>query len=228
MIVGKGLFANAMKSIDRGDTIFFCSGVSNSSETDKNNFLREENLLMSFKCTANKLIYFSSYFVNFDNYTKQLYYRHKKNMELLVAENFENYTIFRLPQVVGKCGNIHTLTNYLHSKISAGEKVNIFKNAKRNLLDIDDVTLFVSYILEKGLYANNIVSFAEPVSHSVSDIVDAFETILGLKIEKDFVSSLEEPYRDVVDKDVLEICKNLGIVFDETYIERLLKKYYGK
>jgi hypothetical protein len=45
MIVGNGLIANLFKNDDREKVVFFASGVSNSLETEKSAFLREENLL---------------------------------------------------------------------------------------------------------------------------------------------------------------------------------------
>ena len=45
MIVGNGLIANLFKNEDRENVVFFASGVSNSLETEKSAFLREENLL---------------------------------------------------------------------------------------------------------------------------------------------------------------------------------------
>lgn len=45
MIIGKGLIAKLFTDHDRGDVIFFASGVSNSSETDPAQFTREENLV---------------------------------------------------------------------------------------------------------------------------------------------------------------------------------------
>ena len=45
MIIGNGLIANLFTEHDRENIIFFASGVSNSLETEKSAFLREENLL---------------------------------------------------------------------------------------------------------------------------------------------------------------------------------------
>ena len=64
MIVGNGLIANLFKNEDRENVVFFASGVSNSLETEKSAFLREENLLRKH-LTENPeeiFIYFSTCF----------------------------------------------------------------------------------------------------------------------------------------------------------------------
>lgn len=45
MIIGKGLIASQFLDEDRGNIIFFASGVSNSSERDINQFRREQDLI---------------------------------------------------------------------------------------------------------------------------------------------------------------------------------------
>ena len=57
MIVGNGLIANLFREKDRENVVFFASGVSNSLETEKSAFLREENLLRN---TSQKILKKSS------------------------------------------------------------------------------------------------------------------------------------------------------------------------
>ena len=130
MIIGKGMIANALKEIDMDEVLFFCSGVSNSQETNENEFLREKNLLKSYENSNKKIIYFSSYFLNFKQYLTNRYYSHKLEMEQIIQNSYENYTIYRLPQIVGNSKNLNTLTNYLFNKITNHEPLNIYKNTK--------------------------------------------------------------------------------------------------
>ncbi len=62
MIIGNGLIANLFKNNDEEKVIFFASGVSNSLETDKSAFLREENLIRKTleENPENAFIYFST------------------------------------------------------------------------------------------------------------------------------------------------------------------------
>ena len=57
MIIGNGLIANLFRENDRENVVFFASGVSNSLETEKSAFLREENLLRN---TSQKILKKSS------------------------------------------------------------------------------------------------------------------------------------------------------------------------
>lgn len=227
MIVGKGLFACAMKDIDRDGVIFFCSGVSNSEEVLKENFDREKKLLKNYYGTNDRIIYFSSYFVNFSGYQAKPYYRHKAEMEELVSSNFRNYTIFRLPQVVGRSFNSHTLTNFIYSMIKSNTKFNLYSNAKRNLLDIDDAVLFVKYALDENKFLNTVVSLAEPESKTVEYIVSVFEKVMGQKAITEIVVSDETAITDVVSEETIKIFGKLGVLFDREYMERLIMKYYG-
>ena len=45
MIIGNGLIASLFTDCDQENIIFFASGVSNSLENKKEEFLREENLI---------------------------------------------------------------------------------------------------------------------------------------------------------------------------------------
>ena len=45
MIIGNGLIASLFNEYDKENVVFFASGVSNSSETRREEFLREENLI---------------------------------------------------------------------------------------------------------------------------------------------------------------------------------------
>ena len=70
MIIGNGLLANSIKEIDTDNVLFFASGVSNSLETRKDAFLREENLLVNHTLNQkNKFIYFSTCSIYAVSYT---------------------------------------------------------------------------------------------------------------------------------------------------------------
>ena len=74
MIVGNGLIANLFRENDSENVVFFASGVSNSLETDKSAFLREENLLRkTLEENPEKIfIYFSTVsYTHLDVYKRQ-------------------------------------------------------------------------------------------------------------------------------------------------------------
>jgi len=62
MIIGNGLIGTEMKKIDIDDILFFCSGVSDSTETLKKLFQREIDLFddITKNFEYDKIIYFGS------------------------------------------------------------------------------------------------------------------------------------------------------------------------
>jgi len=90
MIIGNGNIAKVIQ--DREDVIFFASGVSDSSCTDENEFIRERDLIHWTDRTKH-LVYFSGLNI----YTKDTpYAMHKKRMERHVKHLFKSYTIVRV------------------------------------------------------------------------------------------------------------------------------------
>src|SRR5690554_2026187 len=141
MIVGNGLIANAFREYDRDDVIFFASGVSNSLETDQAQFDREENLIRkTIEENPGKIfVYFSTCSIYDSSKNASFYVNHKLNMEHLVASDCEKYLIARVSNAVGKGGNPNLLMNYIYRSILNQTKITIHQNAKRNLIDIEDI-----------------------------------------------------------------------------------------
>jgi hypothetical protein len=107
MIVGRGDIAAVLPESPK---LFFASGVSNSAETNRREFSREEELLLAQPADAH-LVYFSSLSVF---YQDSAYTRHKRYMELLIKETFPDHCIVRLGNIDwGR--NPHTLINYLRA-----------------------------------------------------------------------------------------------------------------
>ena len=109
-IVGDGDIASVIRSAEpkTAGLLFFASGVSNSQETDENEYEREIELL-SMQDTKRHVVYFSS--LSLFYYTNR-YQDHKWQMETLVKEWFPKHTIVRLGNISWG-DNPHTLINYL-------------------------------------------------------------------------------------------------------------------
>lgn len=227
MIVGTGMIANALKKYDRKDVLFFCSGVSNSLETNPAEFSREIELIKTIDATDKKVIYFSSYFVSFPQFLLKKYYEHKYRMEILVASNFPKFIIYRLPQVVGKSTNPQTLTNFINGKILSQEVLSVYKGVKRNLVDVDDVASVIDYINRNNLFLNQTVNLISPKSYEVSNIVNVFERVVKRSANVEFLSSVEENFDVLLSGKMLRIYEELQIHFDELYLENIISKYYG-
>ncbi|NGM86004.1 NAD-dependent epimerase/dehydratase family protein [Parapusillimonas sp. SGNA-6] len=226
MIIGNGLVASAFAtysfSTDPNITVF-ASGVSNSTETREEAFLREKALLLK-TLENNKLIYyFSSCSIEDPQLRTTPYAVHKVAMESLVR-SAKNYRIFRLPQVVGKTSNPTTLTNFLYQHIRSGTRFHVWKSATRNIIDIDHVASIVHH-LHKCLEANNTtLNIAAPYSTPVLKLVTTFEAILNTEAHYDVIEAGGS--YSIEAATALRAAKELNIDFENKYIERLLRKYY--
>lgn len=221
MIIGNGLVASSMKRIDHENVVFFASGVSNSLETNPTAFDREYDLLKNviLENPTKKIIYFST--LSIEDKTKQdsPYILHKLQIEKYIQENCPHFLILRIGNIVGHGGNPSTLFNFLKDSISKQIEFNIFANARRLLIDMDDIVKFIQLHLTK--VENLLVNFAYPYYYSTKEIVDAIEQGLNKKAI----------YKDVSSGDFYQIKFNkkvenyfLGISPD-LYLQNLVKKY---
>ena len=181
-VIGRGLIANAFKKLNnKSNVIIFASGVSNSTCTDTNEFMREELLLKEFLSTAlhsKKFIYFGTCSAYDLERKEDKYIIHKKNMEKLILTHSAGI-ICRLPQVVGKKANAATLIPYLFRMVYNREKINVWKHAYRNIIDVDNVVKTVDTILSKENISNNTYNIAAPRSTSIIELVNIIEQILS-------------------------------------------------
>ncbi len=226
MIIGNGLLAKSFAPYFQVDSsvIVFASGVSNSREINNAAFLREVSMLLDAMSLRKKLLYFSTCSIEDPELQNTPYVQHKKNMEAMVSAVSGN-CIFRLPQVVGKTSNPHTLTNYLHHQIILGTNFQIWEHAKRNLIDVDDVASIVNYLVCSALKSEVPINIASPFSVSIPLLVKTFEFVLGAKASFTMIEAGGS--YEIQSELTQQAATELGISFDDGYIERLIRKYYG-
>jgi nucleoside-diphosphate-sugar epimerase len=228
MIIGNGLIAKTFISYQNTDSvIIFASGVSNSTETNPNAFQREIDRLNDILLTTDGklLVYFSTTSINNTSRNKSPYILHKINMEELVL-GLPNFIILRLPQIVGKSANQFTLTNFLYRKIKLGEEFELWSKAKRDLLDTDDLFAIAKKIIDSKLYKNSIINIGTPCEYTMENIVAIFEKILSKKavfLKKDFSETFKYDL-----SCCNKISSELGLSFDDKYLEKIIRKYYSK
>lgn len=217
MIVGNGMIARSMISVDRDDTIFFASGVSDSKVVQDEKFERELNLIKSFSKEKKKIVYFSSvpYYIS-----NSFYRSHKLKAEETVKKLYENFLILRLPQVVGKGGNPNNFFNFFVSSIMKKEPLTI-RNELRSLIDIEDVVKLTDELLNKKFEGIFQINYIEKMK--VFEIIQ----MIAEEINKDLViqeiqeSSLEiEENAEFVENILKE--KNIK---QQYYTRNLIKKY---
>ena len=226
MIIGNGLIAKSfLKKYDKDDIVIFASGVSNSKEDNPKNFKREKDLLLNTLETHQeiKFIYFSTVLIG---YKHNQYYSHKKEMENLIRLHAKDYIIFRVPQLIGSCGNNNNLINYLVDKIKSGKYFEVYDNLRRAVIDIEDLVNFVMYCKDKITCETLYVGGVEPLSvvdlsKIIQYIFNVNDGSLKMKIkdtnEDDRWTSLASP----IFKDYLS---DFGIE-SKGYTQKIIEKY---
>jgi len=179
MIIGTGQIAQSLlNNFNPNNILVFASGVSNSNTTDSQEFEKEAALLKKYlqQYPDKKIYYFSSCALVEETSLHIPYYRHKKNMENLV-QTHKNYMICRLPQVFGKIKEHPTLINVLFNHIKKGQTLNIWDNAYRYVIHLNDLPYILAYI-EKSHMNNTIINIANPYRYTILELVSCIEKIL--------------------------------------------------
>jgi nucleoside-diphosphate-sugar epimerase len=224
MIIGKGLMAKAFEDYaNYDDIVLFASGVSNSKETLKSEFLREESLLKDIinKFGNNRRIIYFSTCSMYDTYSNiSDYTKHKIRMESVIAERANKYNIFRLPQVLGK-NNKNQLIGFLYEKIKNKKAFEVL-NIERNIIDVEDVYLIASTVLKESK-KNEIINIANIKNDKVIDLVTTLEKICKEK-GRYSIKNIEGD----LDIDISQI-KPLILekkIFEKKYLINRIRKYY--
>lgn len=226
MIIGSGLIASLFSDSDSNDIVFFASGVSNSSETNPQQFLREENLIReTILQNKDKLfLYFSTCSIYDSSKKNSLYVLHKHKMEEIIMQEMKSYLILRVSNAVGSGGNPNLLINYLVRSLKKGEKITIHKKATRNLIDVEDIKKITQSLIENKI-RNSIINIAYPTNYNIKNLVDIIETYFNKKTDHTLENtgsgygiSIPETENYFVENNLLD---------KEKYIINILKKYYS-
>jgi hypothetical protein len=140
MIIGKGDIASILN--DREGVIFFVSGVSNSLEKRESEYEREHKLL-SEQDKTQCIFYISSITIdNKEKFEVSRYLQHKKQMEDYIKNNFKNYNIIRIGNIMWG-NNPNTFLNYIKNKVKNNESFFIsdeykFMINEKQLLSLTD------------------------------------------------------------------------------------------
>jgi len=224
MIIGNGLLGSGFNRFneDFKNYLVFTSGVSNSKETDINQFSRERDLILKTLEDYKDLtfIYISSILAGSTNYG---YYNHKLEMENLIRSKSKNYLIFRIPQIIGSSGNKNNLVNYLKECIKNNEEIKIIGDVQRAIIDIDDLVKIVNYCKDKTINEIVIVSHIEKVK--VIDLAKSIASILKKELK----------VINTIDDKIMDWCFNSSPLFYESlkklkinsvgYTNNIIKKY---
>ena len=226
MIVGNGLIASLFTECDQENIIFFASGVSNSLENKKEEFLREENLIRkTIAENPNKVfIYFSTCSIYDSSKAESQYVLHKLKMEQIIIQLCPQYLILRLSNAVGNGGNPNLLMNYLVRSVKNKEIINVHTKATRNLIDVEDIKNITNQLIDKR-YFNKIINIAYPENYTIIEILEIMEKFYQTKLYLNLVKSGSGYGIDTHDVESYFI--QHALTNKETYLHKILEKYYS-
>ena len=225
MIIGNGLIANLFRENDRENVVFFASGVSNSLETDKSAFQREENLIRkTIKENPNKIfIYFSTCSIYDSSKNGSSYVNHKLKMEQIVEELANQFLILRVSNAVGKGGNPNLLMNYLVNAFHQEKEITVHTLATRNLIDADDVkNITLKFINENSF--NKIINVAYLENFSTKEILEILEKHFN-KTAKTYLVKSGQSYLISIPEAEAYFAEN-KLTEKKEYLLRIIKRYY--
>lgn len=227
MVVGHGLVAQAFYTFKTDDRfLIFASGVSDSTNTDRNAFDREKVLLIqSLREHREKIfVYFSTCSVYDTTLHETPYVMHKVEMERIVSQESERYYIFRVSNLVGNSSNPHTILNFFVQHILTNTFFYLWKGSSRNLIDVEDAFSICNHILHAGDALNKTVNVASSVSYDVLDIIKEVESFFGKRGNYEIVLRRSKAVIDI--SDIQMVISSLNIKFDGDYLGNILKKYF--
>ncbi len=227
MVIGYGMIANIFNSYrDKEDIVIFASGVSDSTNVASAAFTREKELVANtLKTNQGKLIvYFSTCSIYDPGLQDSVYVQHKKNVEEYIIANHSPSLVFRLTNPVGKTTNTNTLVNFFIKNILEKTGFEIWKNATRNIIDIDDMYLICNEIIQQKLFINQIINIANPQNYPVPFIVETIEKHFGVKGNYTISDKGNGP---VIDSSLVQpLFQKFNITFDKHYLSEILQKYF--
>lgn len=228
-VVGNGMIANAFATglVRNRSLVVFASGVSNSECLDHEAFKRELTLLTTALAKAGverPFLYFGTCSVYDPDAHDRPYVLHKKAMEALVLSH-QTGLVVRLPQVVGPHAPPNTLLTSMVSRIRAGQEVQIWDQAVRNLVDVDDVVRVVDAWLTLALPPDRVLNVANPKSITVMELVKTIESALGLVAKVKHVSRGSPFHIDT--RSMMAAASLAQVDFGNDYLHRVVRKYFA-
>lgn len=164
MIIGKGYIARLISNIVKthNDLLIFASGVSNSRETNENEYQREINLLQSvLKNHSNHtFVYFSTVSTLDPSLQCLRYIKHKKFIEQYISELSDSFIILRLPNIItNNFQNKHLFIPFFIERILARNNIVLYTNAYRYFIGELELIQILNLIFQnKNNFVNHTIN----------------------------------------------------------------------
>ena len=226
-ILGNGLiarqFAEMSSEFSPENILIFASGVSNSNESRESEYRRELSCLTSHLESDRRIVYFSTCSILDPSRHSSRYVKHKIYIENLLKAR-GNSLIVRLPQVVGLYPNSTTLVESLYLRLVSGQPINVHENARRILVDVEDVARIVGILLSR--IEAETCTFSIYSDHYLTplDIIYVLEEITGLSAN--YTISKSGSFACVDTSILKNILGQSDPIFAAYYGKDVLKRYY--
>ncbi|MCC7302166.1 MAG: NAD(P)-dependent oxidoreductase [Bacteroidia bacterium] len=182
MIIGSGLLAGAFSRYAQSENVLiFASGVSNSMLRETPAFEREFDLVKECVQKPFLFVYFSTTSVLDPEQALSPYVKHKKRIEEYIRSHAGRFLILRLPILVGKTNNPHTLINFLYDAIRSGRHFVLQANACRHLASVEDIAEIGEVLIEDKSVHNHIINICFDNQTKVTEIVRLLEELMNKK-----------------------------------------------
>jgi dolichol-phosphate mannosyltransferase len=228
MVIGSGVIASRFVDYSfQSKYLIFAGSVNDSAAQDMVVIQREEDAVKEAlaKYADATFVYFSSCSVLDPDVSHTPYVQHKTCMEKLIQSTAKKFLIFRLPQVLALADAQSSLVSYLVDAILNQKSFEVWQNARKNLIDIDDVHEVVGEVLCRNNNLNQVVNVASAHQTPVLQLVHDIEGFLGRSANYVLVNKGTSYDLDI--SPIRKILTDLNIDFGEGYIKRSLNKYFG-
>lgn len=227
MVLGEGLIANRFSDYSLQSKYLIYAGKIHDSTLLDEGRIHEEEAAISTALSANNdkvFVYFSSCSILDENMHSTPYVNHKIRMERLIQKTSKSFLIIRVPQLMGLSDVGSSLVNYLFDSIVNGKPFELWEDAQKNLIDIDDVHEIVGVLLGTNSSFNKVFNIASTHQTSVSAIVREIEAFTGRAGVYTNVSKGSSYKIDI--EEIETVLNGLCINFGESYIKNSLNKYF--
>lgn len=238
-IVGRGFLAQSLAPLaDRHPhAVVLAAGVSSGGGGSPEDYAREADLLYAVLrgCRPGaRLVFFSSATAGMYGgpgstgredgpiYPTTSYARHKVGLEHVVAASGGDFLILRLAHTVGAHQRAHQLLPSLVQQVRCG-RVTVFRGARRDLIDINDVVTIIDQLLTLGA-ARETVNIASGFAVPVDAIVAHVEARLGAHAHKDYLDRPDDT-RVSVAKLLRLVPAAAGMGFGEHYYRHAIDRH---
>ena len=144
-------------------------------------------------------------------------------MESLVRDH-PSHLILRLPQVAGRTPNPHTLLNFIYARIVRGERFAVWRNARRNIIDCEDVRAIGTSAIDAGIRSAT-VNVANTRDYEMTYVVETMERVVHGHAVYDLIDRGSSYPIDLA--RIRPLLASTGVIFGPEYLERVMRKYYA-